>query len=221
MVFSDPASQIEADSSAARVSILARLVPVVSLCIPLIGEALCAVLLMRVLEAMRNAEAAGVAAVTGGMAEANLAITLALYFGLFVGFIGIVVMAIRAFTATTTTSPSAWFFALAGLLTLVPLVFLWTGQSFFLAGLRGGNISLAAPSIVLFLRLTIGACAVLAPTLLIAAFIPLPSVFRAKNKWAPVILLVLMMIVMIATAAVFQMRTSWLYQARAAERLDF
>ena len=214
-----PASQIEADSLPARVSIFARLVPVVSLCIPLIGEALCALMLMRGLEAMRNAEAAGIAAVAGGMAEANLAMTIALYFGLSIGFIGVVVMAIRAFAVTTTASPSAWFFALAGLLTLVPLVFLWTGQSFFLGGLRGGNISLVASNIFLFLRLAVGGCAVLAPSLLIAAFIPLPPVFRAKNKWAPVIILVLIAIVMIGTAVVFQMRTSWLNQASAAEQL--
>lgn len=127
----------------------------VSLCITLIGEAICAVLLIRVLEAMRHAEAAGIAAVTGGMAEANLTMTIALYFGLFVGFIGIVVMAVRPFTVTSTASPSAWFFGLAGLLTLVPLMFLWVAQSFFLEGLRGVNISLAAANIFLFLRLTL------------------------------------------------------------------
>lgn len=217
-----PTSQIESEySSATRVSILARLVPLVALCIPLAGEALCAVLLLRVLEAMRNAEAAGVAAVAGGMAEANLPATVAMYFALFIGFIGIVVMAIRALTVTTTASPSGWFFALAGLLTLVPLAFLWAAQSFFLEGLRGGNISFAAPNIILFLRLAIGACAVFAPLLMVTALIPLPSAFRAKNKWAPVILLVLIAIAMMGTAAAFQTRTSWLYQARAAEQLDF
>jgi hypothetical protein len=78
-------------------------------------------MLMRVLEAMRQAETAGIAVVAGGMAEANLAMTIALYLA----------------------------------------------------------------------------------------------------KWAPVIILVLVMIVMLATAVTFQMRTSWLYGASAAERLDF
>lgn len=215
-----PPSKIESeDSVPARVSILARLVPNISLCIPLIGEALCALVLMRVLEAMRQAETAGIAAVTGGMAEANLAMSIALYFGLAVGFMGIVVMAIRAFTATTTASPSAGFFAVGGLLTLLPLVFLWAAQSFFLDGIRGGNISLAAANVLLFLRLTIGASAVLTPVLLIAAFVPLPAAFRARNKWAPVIALALIAIVMIGTAVVFQIRTSWLYRASAAEQL--
>ena len=215
-----PTSQIEgAHSFPARVSILARLVPVVSLCIPLIGEALCAILLMRVLEAMRHAEAAGIAAVTGGMAEANLAMTIAMYFALCVGFGGILVMAIRAFTATSTASPSAWFFALGGLLTLVPLAFLWGAQSFFLEGFSVGNISLTAPNILLFLKLTIGTSAALVPILLVGAFIPLPSVLHARHKWAPLTMLVLIVIVMIATAVVFQMRTSWLHRASVTERL--
>jgi hypothetical protein len=98
-------------------------------------------------------------------------------------------------------------------------VFLWTAQSVFLDALRGGNISLGASNIFLFLRLTIGASGILAPILLVAALIPLPPLFRAKNKWAPVIVLVLIMILMIGTAVIFQMRTSWLYQARAAEQL--
>ncbi len=178
-------------------------------------------MLMRVLEAMRNAEAAGIGAVAGGIAEANLAMSITLYLALAVGFIGVLVMAIRAFRATTTASPSAWFFVVGGLLTLIPLVCLWEAQSFFVAGLRGGNIALTAPNIFLFLRLTIGASAVVALLLLITAFIPLPSLFCARNKWSPVILLVLMMIMMMGTAVAFQMRTSWLYRARDAEQVDF
>jgi hypothetical protein len=60
--------------------------------------------------------------------------TIALYFGLSVGFIGIVLRVIRAFIFTTTASPSAWFLALGGLLTLVPPLLLWRAQSFFLEG---------------------------------------------------------------------------------------
>ena len=56
------AAQSEPSSSSARVNILARLVPIVSLRLPLIGRALCAVQLMRLLEARRNAETAGVSA---------------------------------------------------------------------------------------------------------------------------------------------------------------
>lgn len=212
-------SQIGDTSSAARVSILARLVPVISLCLPLIGEALCALLLTRTLEAMRHAEMAGIAAVMGGMTEANLAITITLYVGVFVGFVGIVVMAIRAFTDTTTASPSALFFASAGLLTLIPLIFLWEAEAYLLEGINGRNIALMAPNIFLFLKSTIGTSAALAPILLLASFIPLPSLFRSRQKWAPVVLLVLIEVAMIGTAVVFQMRTSWLHRASLVNHL--
>jgi hypothetical protein len=212
-------SQIEDASAGARVSILARLVPLVSLCLPLIGEALCAVLLIDLLEAMRRAEMAGIATVTGGMAEANLAMTIALYVGVFVGFIGMVVMAIRAFTATSTASPSALFFASAGLLTLIPLIFLWVAQTYLLEGIYGKNISMLAPNILLFLKLTIGTSVALAPVLLIASSIPLPSIFRARQKWAAVVLLVVIEVAMIGTAVVFQMRTLWLHRASLVDHL--
>lgn len=209
----------EDTSPAARVSIIARMVPVISLCLPLIGEASCAVLLLGVLNAMRSAEMAGIASVTGGMAAANLAMTISLYLGIFVGPTGIVVMAMRALTATMTISPSASFFALVNLLTLIPLIFLWEAQSYFFEGINGRNISLVAPNIFLFLKLTIGASAALAPILLIASFIPLTSLFRARQKWVPVVLLVLIEVAMIGTAVVFQVRTSWLHRASLEDRL--
>lgn len=75
-----PTSQIDsAYSPASSVSIFARLIPIFSFCITMLGAAACAVLLMRVLEGMRNAESAGIAAVAAGMSEANLAMTVALY----------------------------------------------------------------------------------------------------------------------------------------------
>lgn len=213
-----PSSQIGSEHSPARVSILARLVPVFSFSIPMFGAALCAVLLMRVMEAMRNAESAGVAAVAGGMAEANLAITIALFCGAIVGFAGIVVMAVRAFTTTMTASPSTLFFLISGMLAALPIVFLWEAQSVFLSGMRGGNISLVASSLLLFLRLTIISAAILTPILLVASVIPLPSFLRARHKWAPLVLLILIEFAMIGTGVIFQMRTSWLYQAREMEQ---
>lgn len=213
-----PSSQIGREFAPARVSIIARVVPVFSFSMPMFGAALCALLLMRVLEAMRNAESAGVGAVAGGMAEANLAITLALFCGAIVGLAAIGVTAIRAFTTTMTASPSAFFFLISGILAALPLVFLWEAQSVFLEGLRGGNISLVASSLLLFLRLTIISAAILTPILLIASLIPLPSFLRARHKWAPLVLLILIEFAMIGTGVILQMRTSWLYRASEMEQ---
>jgi len=68
-----------------RVSILARLVPAPSCAIPMLGGAVSALMFFGVLRAMRSAECAGVAAVAGGMAEANIAAIVALYLGAFIG----------------------------------------------------------------------------------------------------------------------------------------
>ena len=204
-----------------RVSILARLAPVLSYTIPMLGAALSAILLMGVLEAMRNAASAGIAAVAGGMAEADLAITIALYLGVFVGFIGIVVMVIRLFMSPTTASPSAWFFLITGCLSLTPLLLLWRAQSLLVQGISpgsGGLVEVAA-SIQLCLTMTLVTAAAFALILLVASLAPLPFTFRAKRGYAPILVLVLMEIVLIGMAVAFQFRISWLQQIKFAERL--
>ena len=54
-----------------RVSILARIAPALSYGVPALGAAISALMLIRVFQAMRNAEAAGLAAVSAGVREAN------------------------------------------------------------------------------------------------------------------------------------------------------
>ena len=61
-----------------------------SYAIPMLGAAMGALMVFNLLRAMRYAEAAGVSAVAGGLAEANLPIIIALYFGIVVGFVGLV-----------------------------------------------------------------------------------------------------------------------------------
>lgn len=101
------------------------------------------------------------------------------------------VMAIRAFTSTTTASPSALSFLIAGVLAVFPLAFLWEAQSLFLEGVTSGNISLTAPSLISYLRLTIISAVVLTLIFLVASFVPLPSLLRAKRKWAPLFVLLI------------------------------
>lgn len=184
----------------------------------MLGAALSALLLMNVMRAMRFAEAAGVGAVAGGMAEANLPVLVALYFALFMGLIGIVVMVIRCFVSITTASPSAWFFAIGAVLASMPLMFLWEAQSLMVTGTRSGNVSLVAASIQLWLTLTMVTSALFVLILLVASVTPLPSVLRAKRNWAPLLLLVTAEFSLIGAAVAFQVQTSWLYGVRAAEQ---
>lgn len=216
MTLSHPVS--DPQSVPSKVSILARLAPVFSYSIPMLGAALSALLFMNVMRAMRFAEAAGVGAVAGGMAEANLSVLVALYLAIFVGLIGIVVMIIRCFISTTTASPSAWLFAIGGVLASIPLFFLWEAQSLLVKGMRTGNVSLVASSIQICLTLTMVTSALFVPILLVASLTPLPSVLRAKRDWAVLLPLVTTEFALIGAAVAFQVQTSWLYGASAVER---
>ena len=203
-----------------RVSILARVVPSLSYALPALGAALSALLVINVMEAMRNAESAGIAAVAGGMSEANLAVVLTLYLAIFVGFIGIIVGLVRAFTTTTTASPAGWFFLIAGLLGLAPMLTLWQAESLLVGVLTsrsGPGVAAVASQISICLTLTIVLAAFSCLVLLVASVIPLPALMRARLKWMPVIFLVLMELAVIGMTVAFHLRSYWLYQAKMNE----
>ena len=143
----------------ARISIMARLVPALSYALPALGAAVSAMLLLNVLRAMRNAEAAGIAAVAGGISEANIAILVTLYLAIFVGGAGVVIGLVRLFTTTTTASPSAWYYLIAGVLGMAPMFALWKAQSLLLDAIIprsvGAGVSEVAGQITLFATVAI------------------------------------------------------------------
>lgn len=204
-----------------RVSILARLVPAMSYALPAFGAALSAFLFVGVLRAMRYAEAAGMAAISGGMFEANVPIVATLYLAVFVGLMGIVVGIVRCVSTTTTASPAGWFFLVTGVIGLAPVLTLWQAESFFLGALT----SRSGPGIISVIRLidtcltlTFGLAAVGVLVLLVASLIPLPAFLRAKQKWAPIIFLVLMELALIVMTVLFHLRSSWFYNVKISER---
>lgn len=206
--------ETEASSGVTRASILARIAPAISYALPTLGAAISALLFINVMQAMRNAETAGIAAVAAGVSETNIAILVSLYLAIAVGFIGIVVAFIRLFTSTKTGSPSGWFYLITGVIGLVPMFALWQAQSLLLEvifGMSSGVVTVAS-QINLLLMLTISMAAVSILTLLVSTFVPLPRVLRAKRKWAPLIVLVLVEIAVIAMAVAYHLRTAWLYR---------
>src|SRR6266498_2994528 len=78
----------------------------------MLGAAMGALMVFNLLRAMRSAEAAGVSAVAGGLAEANLPIIIAIYFGIVVGFVGLMflVATIVPLPASFRTKRSYVFF---------------------------------------------------------------------------------------------------------------
>jgi hypothetical protein len=198
----------------ARASILARLAPAFSYALPPFGAAISALMLLNVFQAMRNAESAGIAAVSGATAEANLPIVVALYLAVVLGLAGIVVGTVWIFARTKTATPSAWFFLITGFFGLAPILLLWEAQSLLLGVIFGhateGVVEVASQVSVLSL-MTIGFGIVSILILLVTAFIPLPRFLRAKRKWAPVVVLLLFEVALIAMTALYHLRTAWLW----------
>ena len=174
-------------------------------------------LLLSVLRAMRHAEAAGIGTVAAGMSEANIAILVTLYLANFVGAAGVVIGLVRLFTTTTTASPSAWYYLIAGLLGMAPMFALWRAQTLLLdaiiPGRHGAGVSEVAGQITLFsiVAIVLGVVSIL--VLLISSFVPLPALLRGKRKWAPLIALLVMETTIIAMTVVYHLRTAWLYSS--------
>ena len=210
-----PTPPANSKQSPSRVSILARLVPVFSYLIALAGAALSGLMTLSTFHAMKGAENAGIGAVGLGMYEANLPVLIGLYVAIILGVFGIIVIAVRCFMSTTTASPAAWFFVVASGLTFIPLFLLWEAESFLIQGITPGTggIIQVASTMQLCLTLTLVTAATFALILLVASLVPLPSFFKAKRNYAPLIVLVLMEALLIGMAVAFQVRTSWFYQA--------
>jgi hypothetical protein len=182
--------------------------------LPPFGAAISALMLAHVFQAMRNAESAGVAAVSAGIAEANLPIVVTLYLALVLGLAGIVVGIVWIFATTKTTTPSAWFFLVTGFLGLAPMLLLWEAQSLLLAVIFGhatAGVAEVAGQVSILTIMTIGFGVISILILLATAFIPLPRFLRAKRKWAPVVVLLLFEIALIAMTALYHLRTAWLW----------
>ncbi|HEV8139795.1 MAG TPA: hypothetical protein VGP81_08490 [Pyrinomonadaceae bacterium] len=197
-----------------RVSILARVTPALSYALPALGAAISALMLINVFQAMRNAEAAGIGAVSAGIREANFPIVVTLYLGVLLGFAGIVVGLVRMFTTTTTSTPSAWYFLITGMVGLVPILLLWEAQSLLLGVIfgrsPGGVVEVARQvSLLAMMTMLLGVVSIL--ILLVSAFVPLPRILHAKRQWAPVVMLLLMETAVIAMTALFHLRNAWLW----------
>jgi hypothetical protein len=200
-------------------AVIPRLLAMASYSLPALGASLSAFFLYRVLQAMRDAENAGLAAVTGGLAEANVPVLVGLYAAIAGGFITIIVAAVRTGIETTTVSPPAWFYLIVAALCFLPVGLWWTTESMFIGALYPGSdgISFVATTIstLIFLIMIVGPLAVL--LLFILSVIP----FRVNpnGQWLAIIILVFAQIVLILVTVAFQMRTSWLWRVMASESL--
>ncbi|MBS1796816.1 MAG: biopolymer transporter ExbD [Acidobacteria bacterium] len=170
-----------------RVSYLTRLAAVIGFTLPLIGGAASSFLLMRAFQAMRNSQTAGLAAVTAAVKEAALPVTVSLYLAAAVVFLVIVWLIVRMIVETRTASPPLWFFALGGLLCLVPAGIFWraewlTVQAISPGGAVGaGGVAAVGAQIANLLIVSIISAPVVFLVLVAAGAVPFSR--RSKSGW--------------------------------------
>lgn len=202
-----------------RVAVVPRLVPAFSYGLAVAGAGVSALLLRQVLLAMGAAETAGMGVVARSMAEATVPVLVALYLAIVGGAAGLLVLVIRLFVDTKKSSPSSWFFLLAGVLGLLPAALFWWAEGLFISALypgSGGIMTVAENLMLLLPGIMIGAVFIL---LLLLAISVWPVRKLAKPKWGPVAVLLTVEMALIVMAVAFQIRTSWLFDVSQAERL--
>jgi TonB family protein len=177
-----------------RVSIIERLVPAFAFAVAAISGAVGGGMLFRMLNALRQAENAGYAAIFTGVSEIEFVVAGVLIFAAVLCGVGILVCAIRLFTTNTTASPPGLLFLMTGVLSLVPAFAL----HYILHTIKGvvvsadqtnGGISGIAGTITAVTWFAIGSAILIAIVMLAFSFIPFSS--RPGKKSSPLVCLVL------------------------------
>ena len=210
---------VGADQTKFKVSISARLIAALAYMIPALGGALSSLYLMNVMQAMREAENAGIGAVLMGLAESTLPALGSLYLGAFCGFIVVVVLIIRMIMQTKTASPPGWFFILCGFFFLVPTGLFFEAESMIIeiltAPASSMGIAEVASNISLLLILSVASALFVFILLLVMSVVPFST--RSKPKWGSLITAVLVEFLIIIAVTAFQLRYLWLSKTGLSE----
>jgi biopolymer transport protein ExbD len=187
-----------------KVSISARLITALFYTIPALGGALSSIFLLNLFRALRNAETAGIVAVMAGVKEASVPVLVSLYLAAVCGLVVIIVLIVRIIVETKTASPPSWFFAIGGILCLLPAGLFWKAQSLVIevlspgSSVSAGGIGGVGEEISQWLILSVIGAPVVFILLVAASVIPLSS--RRKLKWSPLIAATAIQILLLATA---------------------
>jgi len=187
-----------------RISVIARLIATFTYIIPAIGGALSSILLMRVFRALAANESAGIDAVMGGMKEASLPAIISLYLAALCGIVVIIVLVVRMIVQTETASPPIWFFAIGGILCLLPAGLFWKAQLMVLevlspgSSIGAGGIGSVGAYLSQLLMLSVIAAPIVIILLVAASVLPLTS--RSRAKWLPLMAATAIEILLIAVA---------------------
>jgi len=187
-----------------KVSIITRLVAALWYTIPALGGALSAISLINVFQALRSAETAGVAALMGGMKEASVPVFVSLYLAAFCGMVVIIVLIVRMMVQTKTASPPSWFFAVGGILCLLPAGLFWKAQWLVIevlspgSSVGAGGVGAVGAEVSQWLLLSVIAAPVVFILLAAASVIPFSS--GARPKWGSLAAAAAIEILLLGTA---------------------
>ncbi len=191
------------DQPRLKVSVTTRLVAALAYTIPAIGGVLGSLLLMNLFRLLRTNENAGMSAVMKGMKEASLPVIVSLYLAAVCGIAVIIVLVVRMIVQTKTASPPFWFFAIGGILCLLPAGLFWKAQLLILEVLSPGSsigegIPTVAADISRLLLMSVIAAPIVFIVLVVASVLPLSS--RSGPKWGSLIATTAIEIMLVATA---------------------
>ena len=207
------------DAERPRVSVLARVVPALPFMTVAIGAAAGALYVRNIFWAMREAESAGVAAVAGGLAEANLFVLVALYLAIALGLVGLLIQIIRSFVQTKTAPPSILFFVAVCVAGVLAPAFMWTAESTLIGSYnrQAHPDGIATVAFTINWLMILSMCAAPLSILFLLAASVWPLSTNAKRRWGPIIGMLAIVVVLIILAVAFQVRTSWFHQVKELE----
>jgi len=188
-------STVDNDQARLKVSIIARLLAALAYSVPAVGGAASSLLLTNLFRELRTSETAGIAAVMNGMKGASLPVTVSFYLGALLGVVVIMVLVVRMFIRTATASPPFWFFAIGGILSLIPALLFWKAERLVIEVLSPGSsiatagVAGVANDLSRLLQISIVAAPIILFALVVLSVLPFRS--RPKPKWGSLIVTML------------------------------
>jgi hypothetical protein len=187
----------------ARVSILERLIPSMSLGIAAISGIVGAFLIRRFFDIIRNAETAGIDAISVGSAHIEVVVGVILVVAALFGAVAIIVSAVRMFRTNTKSSPPGLLFPVVSFFGLLSPAIIAVGLWMMIDSISrpDGNLGLIGPTIGMMMLAAIAAGAIAICMLLTFSFVPFNA--RTGRKYSPLIFLLATEAMIIALAGLF------------------
>lgn len=198
-----------------RVSIFERIVPFSAFALAAIGGAAGGWSIISLMTTMSHAENIGKAALAGGLAEYTWFPLGFLYAAAALGVVAICVAIGRLVVETKTASPSGISYIVLGILSLVPVAFVWQAGRMMIGVLDGSeteNIGQLGTVVAEYCVYAMVATPIVLVILLAWSLIPFKS--KPGRRFGPIICLVIVEVVLVAAAVAFQLRIFELIEIR-------